>query len=159
MNISNLKINNNIKKDKYKIFRNAIILGTLTIGVFSGGLYGLNNKVVSAEPAIAQESVMQSPNLHISFTNESLLDSEGCYLIIKSDNYLKGFTQIRNDGSIDIEDMTLVPGTYRILLVCNSEENVYIQEIQIDEDTNYELRIDFSNGEIVIENISNSLTM
>ena len=144
-------------KNKNKVIRNIILGSALVIGVAVGGVVALSNLPDKSASAGEAETVVLSRNVHISFTNEECLDSEGCFLMIKEENKLKGYTQINNDGTIEIGDMVLSPGSYSVLLVCNSNNESYKIPLVINENCEYELKIDFADMDnTVIEERSNS---
>ena len=134
-------------KNKNKVIRNIILGSALAIGVAVGGVVALSNLPDKSASAGEAETVVLSRNVHISFTNEECLDSEGCFLMIKEENKLKGYTQINNDGTIEIGDMVLSPGSYSVLLVCNSNNESYKIPLVINENCEYELKIDFADME------------
>ena len=55
--------------------------------------------------------------------------------------------QINNDGTVEQENMVLSPGSYNVLLVCNSNSESYIIPLVINEKCEYELKIDFADME------------
>ena len=132
---------------KYKVIGKLILAGALAIVVAVGSACALSNSPDQSASASEAETVIRSPNLHISFTNEECLDDEGCFLMIKEENRLKGYTQINNDGTIEQENMVLSPGSYNVLLVCNSNNESYIIPLVINENCEYELKIDFTDVE------------
>ena len=159
MDTKNLKTDNNVRRNKYKVIKRAILTGAIAIGVAAGTALPLNNLPDNNITASESEAVVRDSTLHISFTNEEYLDNEGCFLIIKDGNRLKGYTQINNDGTIEVEDMVLSPGSYNVLLVCNSNNESYIIPIDINENGEYELKIDFADmSNTRVEEYSNSFS-
>ena len=157
MDIKNLNTDN---KKKYKVIKKAILTGAIAIGVAAGTALTLNNLPDNNITASESEAVVMDSTLHISFTNEECLDNEGCFLIIKDGNRLKGYTQINNDGTIEVEDMVLSPGSYNVLLICNSNKASYIIPIDINENGEYELEIDFADmANTELKECSNSFSM
>ena len=64
---------------------------------------------------------------------------------------------MQNDETIEIGDMVLSPGSYSVLLVCNSNNESYKIPLVINENCEYELKIDFADMDnTVIEERSNS---
>lgn len=140
-------IKHNTGNHKYKVIGKLILVCALAIGVAVGSAFALSNSPDDSASASEAETVIRSPNLHISFTNEECLDDEGCFLMIKEENRLKGYTQINNDGTVEQENMVLSPGSYNVLLVCNSNSESYIIPLVINEKCEYELKIDFADME------------
>ena len=79
-------------KNKNKGIRNIILGSALAIGVAVGGVVALSNLPDKSASAGEAETVVLRRNVHISFTNEECLDSEGCFLMIKEENKLKDYT-------------------------------------------------------------------
>ena len=160
MDTKKLNTDNNVRRNKYKVIKKAILTGAIAIGVAAGTALTLNNLPDNNITASESEAVVKDSTLHISFTNEECLDNEGCFLIIKDGNRLKGYTQINNDGTIEVEDMVLSPGSYNVLLICNSNKASYIIPIDINENGEYELEIDFADmANTELKECSNSFSM